>query len=211
MKILPLPISLSAQISPPCNSVNSLLNISPSPVPFSPIFFLLTLGISPVVETTDGFVTIQLIDNSSEKIIKEYRYEVTHKYVTSWLSIVASLILWGDQWDLAMFHNHGFPQEMIVSKFQKDFYTDLSNQKILFVSNSKNEKRYPKERYAILPVIYSHSKDKKTSDRLYDRTGQRSVLVQTRLLEVNILQYFLQIIISKLFYRPYHTQIYIIY
>ena len=160
------------------------------PFPISPIFFLLTLGIFPVVETTDGFVTIQLIDNSSEKIIKEYRYEVAHKYVTSWLSIVASLILWGDQWDLAMFHNHGFPQEMIVSKFQKDFYTDLSNQKILFVSNSKNEKRYPKERYAILPVIYSHSKDKKTSDVIRDKietvlvNKKYTVLERTKMNEI---------------------------
>lgn len=160
------------------------------PFPISPIFFLLTLGFSPVVETTDGFVTIQLMDNSSEKVIKEYRYEVTHKYVTSWLSIVASLILWGDEWNLAMFHNHGFPQEMIVSKFQKDFYTDLSNQKLSFVSNPKNEKRSQKERYAILPVIYSHSKDKETSDVIRDKietvlvNKKYTVLERTKMNEI---------------------------
>jgi len=160
------------------------------PFPISPIFFLLTLGISPVLETTDGFVTIQLIDNSSEKVIKEYSYEVTHKYVTSWLSIVAALILRGDEWDLAMFHNHGFPQEMLVSKFQKDFHSDLVNQKLVFVSNPKSKKQTQKERYAILPVIYSHPKDKETSDVIRDKietvlvNKKYTVLERTKMNEI---------------------------
>lgn len=139
------------------------------PFPISPIFFLLTLGISPVVEVADANVKFQIVEKNTDKVKQEYLYQISHVYITSWLSMISSLFLWGDHWDLAMFHSHEFPQDMIISQFEKDFLHDLSNQKVNFIPASTGAKISGKGRYAILPVTYSHSKDKETSDVIRDK------------------------------------------
>lgn len=139
------------------------------PFGISPIFFLITLGISPVVEVADANVKFQIVETNSDKVKQEYKYQISHVYITSWLSILASLFLWSDHYDLAMFHSHEFPQEMIISQFEKDFLQDLSNQKINFIPIASSNRDIAKKRYAILPVKYSHSKDRETSDVIRDK------------------------------------------
>jgi hypothetical protein len=154
------------------------------PFPISPIFFLLTLGIFPVVENADASVKFQVVEKSSERIIKEYNYRTNHKYVTSWLSIIASLFLWGDEWSLSMFNSHSYPQEMLVYNFEKDFILDLH--KFDFSTNQSQAN----ERYAILPIYYSHSKDKETSEVIRDKVEtllvkkKYTVLERAKILEI---------------------------
>ncbi|MBK8393810.1 MAG: hypothetical protein IPL26_00985 [Leptospiraceae bacterium] len=139
------------------------------PFPIAPIFFLLTLGFFPVAEISEGTTEFQILNRSKNEVIKVYRYQTEHKYYTSWLSILASLFLWGDEWDLTMFHSHNFPQESITSKFENDFYLDLLSQRLNIQYNSKSETHNKKERYALLPVLFHHTKDKQIADVIRDK------------------------------------------